>query len=140
MHASLRPKTNIMLLVIWGAAGVSIAWGASPRPWLFFGLGIALGVCAGVIQLRSLRESAASLLTTRTAMDVRRVLTSSRNGRFYLFALWGSIAVLFALAYYLLRGRAFVGLLAGYAAFAFMRELVTLRGSYELHRLSMEQV
>jgi hypothetical protein len=79
------------------------------------------------------------LLTTQTAMDVRRVLSSSRFGRLYLYAFWVSMVVLFALAFYLLRSRAFVGLLAGYSAFAFTRELLTLRGTFELRRLSTEQ-
>lgn len=138
MHTTLQPKTNMRLLAIWGVVAVVVAFIASPIPWLFLGVGLALGVCAGIIQLRALRESSASLLTTQTAMDVRRVLSSSRSGRLYLYAFWFSMAVLFVLAFYLLRGRGFVGLLAGYSAFAFMRELLTLRGTFELRRLSTE--
>ena len=126
-------------MVIWSVVAIVVAFIASPTPWLFLAVGVALGVCAGIIQLRALRESSASLLTAQTAMDVRRVLSSSRFGRLYLYALWSSLAVLFALAFYLLRGRAFVGLLAGYSTFAFTRELLTLRGTFELHRLSIEQ-
>ena len=139
MHTTLQPKTNMRLLAIWGIVAVVVAFIASPTPWLFLGVGVALGVCAGIIQIRALRESSTSLLTTQTALDVRRVLSSSRFGRLYLYALWGSMAVLFTLAFYLLRGRAFVGILAGYSAFAFARELLTLRGTFELHRLSTEQ-
>src|ERR1035437_3928102 len=139
MHTSLQPKTNIKLLALWGIVGVVVAFIASPIPWLFLGLGVALGFCAGLIQLRALRESSASLLTTQTLMDVRRVLSASRSGRIYLYAFWVSMALLFVLAFYLLRGRAFVGLLAGYSAFAFTRELLTLRGTFELRRLSTEQ-
>jgi hypothetical protein len=139
MHTSLKPRTTITLLAIWGVVAVVVACVASPRPWLFFGIGVVLGVCAGVIQLRSIRESSAIFPTTQTAMDVRRVLGSSRAGRLYLYVFWGSMAVLVALAFCLLRGRAFIGLLAGYSAFAFTRELLTLRGTIELSRLSKEQ-
>lgn len=139
MHTTLQPKTNMRLLAIWGVVAVVVAVVASPTPWPFLGVGVALGVCAGIIQLRALRESSASLLTARTAMDVRRVLSSSRSGRFCLYALWGSMAVIVALSFYLLRGRAFVGLFAGYSAFAFARELLTLLGTFELHRLSTDQ-
>jgi hypothetical protein len=132
-------KDNYQAFGHLGRRAVVVASVASPTPWLFLGVGVALGACAGGIQLRSLRESSASLLTTQTAMDVRRVLSSSRTGQLYLNAFWGSMAVLFALAFYLLRGRAFVGVLAGYSAFAFARELLTLRGTFELHRLSTEQ-
>jgi hypothetical protein len=139
MHTSLQPKTNMKLLAIWGIVAVAVAFIASPTPWLLLGVGVALGVCAGIIQLRALRESSASLLSTQTLMDVRRVLSSSRSGRRYLYAFWVSMAVLFVLAFYLLRGRAFVGLLMGYSTFAFTRELLTLRGTFELQRLSTEQ-
>jgi hypothetical protein len=139
MHTSLQPKTNIKHLALWGIVGVVVAFIASPIPWLFLGLGVALGFCAGLIQLRALRESSASLLTTQTLMDVRRVMSASRSGRIYFYAFWVSQALLFVLAFYLLRGRAFIGLLAGYSAFAFTRELLTLRGTFELRRLSTEQ-
>ena len=139
MHTSLQPKTNMKLLAVWGIAAVVVALIASPTPWLFLGVGVALGFCAGIIQLRALRESSASLLTTQTLIDVRRVLSASRSGRIYLYAFWVSMALLFILAFYLLRGRAFVGLLAGYSAFAFTRELLTLRATFELRRLSTEQ-
>jgi hypothetical protein len=139
MHASLRPRTNMKLLVIWGVGAVAIAFVVSPPPWLFLGVGFALGACAGAVQLRSLRESSASLLSTRTAMDVRRVLSSSGTGRLYLYAFWGSMALMFGLAFYLLRERALAGLIAGYTAFAFARELLTLRGTFELRRLSMDE-
>jgi hypothetical protein len=139
MHTTLQPKTNMRLLAVWGVVAVVVAFVAAPTPWLLLGVGLALGVCAGIIQLRAIRESSASLLTTQTAMEVRRVLSSSRSGRLYLYAFWFSMVVLFALAFCFLRGGAFVGLLAGYAAFAFMRELLTLRGTFELRRLSQEQ-
>ena len=139
MHITLQPKTNVRLLIIWSAVAVVVALIASPVPWLFGGVGIALGLCAGIIQLGALRESSASLLATQTAMDVRRVLSSSRCGRLYLYVFWFSMFVLFVLAFYLLRGRAVIGLLAGYSAFAFTRELLTLRGTFELCRLFDKQ-
>jgi len=72
-------------------------------------------------------------------MDVRRVLSASRSGRIYPYAFWISMALLFVLGFYLLRGRAFLGYLAGYSAFALTRELLTLRATFELRRLSTEQ-
>lgn len=139
MHTSLQPKTNMKLLAVWGVVAVVVAFVASPTPWLFLGVGGPLGFCAGIIQLRALRESFASWLTTRTTMEVRRVLSSSCSGRLYLYAFWDSMAVRLGLAFCLLRGRAFVGLLAGSSAFAFTWELLTLRGTFELHKLSMAQ-
>jgi hypothetical protein len=139
MHSSLLPKTNMLLLAMWSALAAAVAALVSPTPWSFLAMGLVQGVCAGVLQLRALRESTASYLTTRTAMDVRRVLSSSRSGQLYLNIFWICMAVQFALAFYFLRGGVFIGLIASYSAFAFARELITLRGTFELHRLAMKR-
>ena len=46
MHTSLQPKTNMKLLALWGIVAGVVAFMASPTPWLFLGLGVALGFCA----------------------------------------------------------------------------------------------
>src|SRR4051812_36668073 len=99
MHTSLQPKTNIKLLIIWSALAVVVAYATSPPPLIFFGLGAVLGACSGFIQLRLLRELSTPLLATQTAMDVRRVLSSSATGRLYLFVFWASNALLLALSF-----------------------------------------
>lgn len=136
MHTSLQPKTNMKFMAVCGVVAGAVAFVASPTPWFFLAVGVVLGGCAGIIQMRWLQEASASLLTTQKARDVRRVLTGSRTGRLYLYSFRFSMAVLFVLALYLLRGHAFVGLLSGYSAFAFTRELLTLRGTIELQRRS----
>lgn len=78
------------------------------------------------------------MLTAKTLLDVRRVLSSSRTGRLYLYTFWLSVALLCALTISLHQKYEFVGFSVGYSAFAFTRELLTLRGTYELHRLSTE--
>ena len=139
MHKSLSPETNARLLAIWAVVVLAVVFIASPIPWLFLGLGTVFGAIAGTIQLRALRETAASLLTTQTLMEVRRVFRSSRSGRLYLHVFWACMVVLFVLAFALLHGRAYVGLLAGQAALAFTRELLTQRGTVELQTLSIQK-
>jgi hypothetical protein len=56
-------------------------------PWLLLGVGALLGVLAGLIQLRALRESMSSLLAAKSAVGVRRALSGSRYGRMYLYFL-----------------------------------------------------
>ncbi len=130
---------NMRLLALWGVLAFAVAFLTSPTPWLFLGVGVALGGCAGIIQLRVLRATSAALLAAQTAMDVRRAFSSTRCGRLYLYVFWFSMAVLTFLAISLLRDRAMEGIVAGYSAFAFTRELLTLRGTFELRQLSMEQ-
>ncbi len=46
------------------------------------------------------------------------------------------MVLLFVIAFFLLHSRAIIGLIAGYSAFALIRELLTLRGTFELQLLS----
>ena len=138
MHTSLRPRTNIWLLAVWGGVAAVVIAFASPVPWPFFAAGGITGVCLGVLQVKAFRASFQSFLASQTAMDVRRALGSSHWGRLYLWSFWAAGVALLGVAVYLLRERAFVAFFGAYATFAFARELVTLRGTFELQRLSTE--
>jgi hypothetical protein len=140
VHTSLLPKSNLVLLAVWAATVVIVSLVAPTTPWLLLGLGGFFGLCSRLLQIRALRESKSALITTQTAMDVRRALSSSRYGRLYLYALWGAVVLLLFAAYYLQTGGAHFGALAGYAAFAALRELLTLRSIYELQALAAERV
>lgn len=136
MHTSLSPKTNIRLIMLWAVISIAAFLFACPTPWVFLILGATLGALTGFIQLLALRQASAQLLQAVTMMDVRQALRSSRWGRYYLWGFWLSIVLLFVLAFFLLHSRAIIGLIAGYSAFALIRELLTLRGTFELQSLS----
>jgi prepilin signal peptidase PulO-like enzyme (type II secretory pathway) len=136
MHTSLLPKTNIRLIVLWAAISITAALFTLPTTWLFLILGAILGAVTGFIQLLAMRQASEQLLQTVTMMDVRRALQTSRRGRFYLWGFWLSMVLLFVLAFYVLHSRAIIGLIAGYSAFALIRELLTLKGTFELQLLS----
>jgi hypothetical protein len=138
MHTSLHPRTNIWLLVIWGVAAAAVTSFASPVPWPFLGFGSVIGVCLGILQLKALRASSSSFLKTRTAMEVRRAFGSSMWGRLYLWSFWVSSIALLGAAIFLLPEQAFVAFFGSYSAFAFARELLALRGIFELQKLSSE--
>ena len=140
MHRSLRPKTSMMLLAAWGAVCLIVAINPGGGDAMFFMVGAGLGLCGGIIQLAALRQASASLVKAQTMMDVRRALSSSRFGRLYLYMFWASMLLLIVLlAVRSLLGQVLLNWLAGYASFCFVRELLTLRGAFELERLSSEQ-
>jgi uncharacterized membrane protein (Fun14 family) len=129
-------KTNIRVIILWAVISVATFLFASPTPWFFFALGAVLGAVTGFIQLWAMRQASAQLMQAVTMMDVRRALRSSGWGTLYLWGFWLSMALLFVLAFFLLHSRAIIGLIAGYSAFALIRELLTLRGTFELQLLS----
>jgi hypothetical protein len=138
MHASLRPRTNIWLLAVWGGIAAAVIAVAHPVPWPFIAAGRATGFLLGVLQLKVLRASFRPLLASQTSMDVRRALGSSRLGRLYLWLFWGAGVALLSVAAHVFRERAFIAFVGAYATFAFVRELVSLPATFELQRLSAE--
>ena len=138
VHTSLRPRTNIWLLAVWGVGGAVAGIFASQMSWLLLGAGAVVGVCLGILQLRALRASAASLVATRTAMEVRRALSSSKWGRLYLWSFWVAGIALLGGSILLAPEQAFLAFFGSYATLAFARELLTLRGTRELEKLLNE--
>jgi hypothetical protein len=125
---------------MWLAAGwVVVAGGiiafASPVPWLFVSTGFITGACLGFLQLKALRASAATFAASRTVMEVRRTLVSTRWGRLYVRLFWVTSVAAIGSAIYLQGQNAPVAFFGAYAPFALARELMTLRGTYELQRV-----
>ena len=137
MHASLKPATNFILLAVWCAVVIAIITLLSPVPWLFIALGLPVGAWAGTLQLHALRETPAVFLKTRTMMDVRDALRSSSSGRLYGRVFWILMLFLLILAIWLQpRRQVSLGILAGYCSFSFARDLLSLRGVFELQSRS----
>jgi len=139
MHASLSPRASAILLGVWTAGAVAVSLIAPAVPWTLLAVGIILGVGLGVLQLRALRESRAALIASQTASEVRRALAATGAGRAYLYALWGSVLPIIAVAYALSTGGKYFGALAGYCALAAVREVVSLREAVVLQALAVER-
>jgi len=139
VHASLSPKPNVILLAAWTAGTVAVSLFAPAVPLVLLALGAVLGVALGMLQRRALRESRVALIASQSAMDVRRALAATGAGRAYLYALWGSVLLLFAAAYALPTGGIHFGAIAGYCVLAAVRELITLRETFVLQALAVER-
>ena len=80
MHFTLTKQTNLRLIVIWAGFAALLLLITQGRAALCCGLGAALGITAGLLQSKTLRERAREFAQTKTAFDVRRVLTSTAAG------------------------------------------------------------
>jgi hypothetical protein len=134
MHKSLTPRNNLLLIFVWAAVIIAISFAtAYPDKPLMIGLGAALGVVAGVLQLRALQESKDRFLAATTVLEVRSAMTSSRSGRFAIFTLYTAAGILFIVEF--IRNKHIgLGLIAAYAAFAFVRDCIALKGCVSLQR------
>ena len=134
MHATLTPKANIRMIVIFAIALLVLVF-LSPMPlWLFVALGAVLGVAGGFLQLRALRHSSPAFIHAETALEVRRVLTSSRWGKAYLAVFWLSGLLFVALSIFMFRQQFVFGWFAAFLMFGIVRDCITLIAVFELQR------
>lgn len=131
-HATLRPGVNIALILVWGSLAFFMTIMSNPRPLAIVPLGAALGLILGFMQSKGLREAGDSICEARTAMEVRSHLKKASWGRKYIYGLWLSGLVVVAIS--VSTSAAPLSLIAGYFAFMFVRELVTLRVTFQLGR------
>ena len=90
MHASLRPRNNRSLIVVWAIAVTALAC-FTTHPWILVTVGASLGAIAGVLQAAAVRASTEAFLATKTALDVRRAFQTSRPGRLSIQVVWASL-------------------------------------------------
>ena len=139
MHASLKTKTNVRLLAAWAIALILVVAISTPATWGTVALGGALGLIGGTLQLNAMRVSAVQLIAATTLMEVRRGFSSSTFGRAYLFLFWATQITLLIASVLIYRSRVFVAVVAGYLAFAVIRELVSILGTRQLERRASVQ-
>ena len=138
-HATLSPRTNVLLLFVW-AMGVVFAF-LIIQPRLPIALGLAgglLGAIAGTMQHLSISQDPSRFVAASSLIGVRRALTSTAWGRKYIVWLYFCKVVLLLIAFLLIWEALFrvvLGYLAAYFSLMLVRNAVTLRDTYVLHRL-----
>jgi hypothetical protein len=139
MHKSLTPQSNILLIIVWASVVATFIFSSvHPNKPLMLGVGVIFGIFAGVLQVRALQESKDQFLTSTTALEVRAAMMSSRSGRAATYVLYAAAGSLLLTAFTQHEVVGF-GLIAGYAAFAFVRECIALKGCIDLHRAQPNQ-
>ena len=137
-HATLRPATNIVMIIVWGIAALLLTRLCNPRPILLLDAGSALGVVGGYMQVLSFGEGRDAFLQTNTALEVRARLKATKWGKRYLYFLWSSGFFLVVLAF-LLTSNPALAFPAAYFTMMFVREIVTLKPTFDLARMSSQE-
>jgi hypothetical protein len=137
MHATLRLLPNLGMMAAWLVVAIAAWIMSQPAPLVPVVLGAGFGVVIGFLQARSIRSSARAFQGAATAVDVRRALTSTAHGRRAIQVQWAG-ALLLLVAAVLIRNP-LGGFVAGYAAFMFARDLVSLNEVIALRRSAVER-
>jgi len=138
LHFTLRPRFNARLCILWGAALVG-AWAlAAAPPGIPTICGSLAGWLGGFLQLTSIREADDRFRESKTAVDVRNALQSTRAGKLYLLLFW--VSGLCLIGWVISKSGPLLvmttTLLSAYSAFALLRELVTLPATLRLAETS----
>jgi hypothetical protein len=134
MHKSLTPRNNLLLIFVWAAVVIEFAYAtANPSKTLIIGAGAVFGLIAGVFQLRALQQSKDQFIAAKTAREVRTAMASSTSGRLATYTLYAACGILILIVF---TQKEVVGfaLIAGYAAFAFVRDSIAFKGCIDLQR------
>jgi len=137
-HFTLRPSANIIFIMLWGAIAVSLFFICDPHPILIAGVGALLGLIGGIMQTLSFRQARDSFLDTKTMLEVRAKLKSTIWGRRYLYYLWASNIFLVVLSFSFSSNPA-LAILIGFFSLMFIREIITLKQTFELSRLQYDK-
>jgi hypothetical protein len=139
-HASLSVTTNLLLILVWAAAAALFLFVLEPHaPVALAATGALLGTIGGIMQHLSFIQATQGFSSAASLMDVRRAFKVTRWGSRYIRFLHLSKLILIVLAFVLVRQPFFAilfGYLAGYFSLMFVREIVTLRDTFFLKRLS----
>ena len=131
LHTSLRPKTNIRMVVALGVICIALLLLSRPSPWLPFIVGAALGALGGVMQILSLRESPNAFVSASSMVEIRKIMLATKWGKIYIPFFWLS-NLFFLLLAILLKQNPLICYLAASIAFKFFREMITLKSTFDL--------
>jgi len=114
------------LLVLWLAALVVSLVFSQPKPPAVIYIAVITGGIAGLLQSRAVVGTAQDWVAANTALQLRRVLRSTPSGKYSIYLLWLFACALVLLAFNGRPESTLVTLVAGYSAFAFVRDAVVL--------------
>jgi hypothetical protein len=126
MHPTLKPKTNLVLMVVWlTVLSMSLAFSQS-KSLTVVCCGVVIGAIAGFMQFRAITKTAQQLISATTALQVRKALWGNILGKLSIYLLWIYAIALFGFAFGSQIENPLITLVAGYSAFALVREAVAL--------------
>jgi hypothetical protein len=94
-----------------------------------------MGIVGGLMQIKGFNEARESFLNTSSMLEVRAAMKATKWGRRYIYFLWTGNIVLVILALSLTNNPA-LSVLVGYFSLMFAREIITLKSTFELYKLS----
>ena len=139
LHSTLKPSTNIVMILLWGIFAVLTAVISRPYSYPAVFVGLVFGVFCGIMQSLAFSESKSDFLHASTMIDVRRKLKNTKWGKRYIPFLYLGNIIIVAVVVTQRKGNLIFENMAGYFSLMFVRELITLKPTFELAELSKKR-
>jgi hypothetical protein len=124
MHSTLKLQTNLIIIIACALVAVLIAVLSHPFPTIPLTAGVIFGFAAGRMQSQSIAAACEAFKSAETAMAVRHALASTPSGKRAIQMQWILFPILVGAA---LWNQNPFGLIAGFAIFMCVRDLVALK-------------
>lgn len=124
MHSALKLQTNLIIIIACALVAVAVSFLTHPFPAIPLIAGVIFGFAAGRMQSQSIAAACEAFKSAETAMAVRRALTSTPSGRRAVQMQWILFPILVGTT---LWNHNPFGLIAGFAIFLCVRDLVALK-------------
>lgn len=134
ISSTLRIKTNIILIIIWGIIAGFLTYINFPKSLPYAFMGTVFGVIGGVMQFKGLRAGIDNITIAVTMIDVRVKFKETMWGKRYFTFHWISAIVMLTSAIMYYKVNPIIPFLTAYVCFMLLRELITLSAIIEISK------
>lgn len=127
------------MILLWGIFAGFAAVISQPYSYPVVFVGLVLGLFCGLMQSLAFAESKSDFLNASTMIDVRKKLRNTKWGKRYIPFLWISNIIIIAVVVIHGKGNLIFEIMTGYFSLMFVRELITLKPTFELAELSKKE-
>ena len=139
LHSTLKPSTNIVMILLWGIFAVLTAVISRPYSYPAVFVGLVFGVFCGIMQSLAFSEPKSGFLNASTMIDVRKKLKNTKWGKRYIPFLYIGNIIIVVVVVTQQKGNLIFEIMAGYFSLMFVRELITLKPTFQLAKLSKKE-
>jgi hypothetical protein len=134
-HSTLRPSTNVILIIIWAAFAIFSSSKFNSPPLALIVICLIFGGLGGYMQVLSIKEGREKFLDARSMLEVRAQLKKTKWGKRYIYYLWSISVIILIMSIF--AGNPLWAWLTGYFAMMFIRDVITLKSTFELAKLNV---
>jgi hypothetical protein len=131
MHSTLTVRVNIALVVLWTTVLAALLLTITPVPYVTALVGVLFGIPCGLFQKQALSSVSEAITVARTAVEVRKALTSVPPGKRSIKLQWlGAATVLISAA--LQDQNTIAAFVSGYCSLMLARDIIALKAVMRL--------